>query len=68
MATKPVTVPHQVDPGQRYTISESCAVLRQSRSKTYQDIQCGDLRVIRDRSRVYVPGSELIRRATLPSE
>lgn len=55
-----------LDAQQRYSIPEVCALLRQSRAKTYKDIEAGALAVLRDGSRVYVPGSEIIRRSTLP--
>ncbi len=56
-----------IDPHQRYQIEEANAYLRQSRAKTYIDISAGTLRVIKDGSRVYIPGSEIIRRSTLQS-
>lgn len=49
----------------RYTIPEASLLLRQSRAKTYIDIRNGNLRVIRDGKRVYIPGSEIVRRSTL---
>jgi hypothetical protein len=62
----------QTDPGEvhatrRYPIAQANKLLAQSRAKTYQDIANGNLRVIRDGRRVYVPGSEIIRRSTLPA-
>lgn len=54
-----------VDPLQRYTVDETCVYLRQSPAKTYSDIARGDLRVIKDGSRTYIPGSEIVRRSTL---
>jgi len=62
-----VNIPAPVDPAQRYTIREAMAYLRQSREKTRTDILNDKLKVIRDGSRVYVPGSEIIRRSTLPA-
>lgn len=56
-----------LDPQQRYEIPEASAYLRQSRSKTYDDIAAGTLRVIKDGARVYVPGTEIIARSTLPA-
>jgi hypothetical protein len=55
-----------LDPLQRYTVPEANALLRQSNARTYQQIKAGELHVIRDGSRVYVPGSEIVRRSTLP--
>lgn len=57
-----------IDPNQRYQIDEANAYLRQSRAKTYNDITAGNLKVIRDGARVYVPGTELIRRSTLSNQ
>ncbi len=56
-----------VDPHQRYEISEASAYLRQSVAKTYLDIKAGKLRILKDGWRSFVPGSEIIRRSTLPS-
>lgn len=54
-----------LDPLQRYDINETSLYLRVSRSKIYEDINAGTLRTIKDGARVYVPGSEIIRRSTL---
>lgn len=61
------SIPPLVDPNQRYTIKEANAILRQSHAKTYCDIKNGLLRVIKDGTRTYVPGTEIIRRSTLPA-
>lgn len=60
----PLTLP-PLDANQRYTIEEAIAYLRSSRATIYRDVEEGKLRVIRDRARTYVPGSELIRRSTV---
>lgn len=52
-----------VDVDQRYSIDEASALLRQSRSQTYKQIESGDLSVIKDGRRTYVPGSEIVRRS-----
>ncbi len=52
-------LPTIVDPNQRYSIPEANALLRQSTSKTFQQIKSGELRVIRDGGRTYVPGAEI---------
>ena len=67
-STKSIAIPAQVDLNQRYTIPEASAILRQSTAKTYTDIKAGNLRIIKDAARTYVPGSELIRRSTLPGQ
>lgn len=56
-----------LEPHRRYIIPEAAALLRQAQSTTYLQIRRGDLRVIRDGGRTYVPGSEIIRRSTLPA-
>jgi len=56
----------KLDPLQRYSIPEANALLRQSNARTYQQIKAGELRVIKDGGRSYVPGSEIVRRSTLP--
>lgn len=57
-----------VDRYQRYEISETSTYLRQSDASTWADIKSGALKVIREGGRTYVPGSEIIRRSTLPQE
>jgi hypothetical protein len=44
-----------LDPLQRYSIPEPNALLRQSNARTYQQIKVGELRVIRDGGRTYIP-------------
>lgn len=56
-----------LDTQQRYTIPEASCYLRQSRAKTYTDIRDGNLRVIKDAKRSYVPGTEIARRSRLES-
>ena len=55
-----------VDPHQRYEVPEASAYLRQSVAKTYLDIKSGKLRILKDGGRSFVPGTEIIRRSTLP--
>ena len=50
---------------QRYTLAEATAYLRQSRSKTWSDIQAGKLEVIKDGRRRYVPGSSIAARSCI---
>lgn len=58
----------RVDPVQRYGVPESAAFLRQSEARTWLDIKENKLKVIREGKRTFVPGSELIRRSTLPAQ
>jgi len=46
---------------QRYTIDESCAYLRLSRSRVYEKISAGELATVKDGRRHFVPGSEIAR-------
>lgn len=48
---------------QRYTIDETSAYLRQSRAKTYNDINAGLLESFNDGRRRYVPGSSIAARS-----
>jgi hypothetical protein len=56
-----------LDPLQRYEIHEAGAYLRQSRAQTYKQIKRGELRVIKDGKRAYIPGSEIARKSALPA-
>ncbi len=55
-----------IDPNRRYPLEQANQYLAQSRAKTYNDISAGLIKVIKDGKRVYIPGSEIIRRSTLP--
>jgi hypothetical protein len=63
MSSVPTLPP--IDPNRRYPIEQANQYLAQSRAKTYNDIAAGSLKVIKDGKRVYIPGSEIIRRSTL---
>jgi excisionase family DNA binding protein len=56
-----------VDPHQRYEIPEACAYLRVGRVHLYKRIAAGELGILKDGTRTFVPGSEIIRLSTLPS-
>jgi hypothetical protein len=60
---KPVASLAVLDAQHRYSINESIAYLRSSRASIYADINSGRLSTIRDGGRVYILGSELIRRS-----
>lgn len=66
-AAPKITVLPLLDLNQRYTIPEGSAYLRQSRSKTYKDIRTGALPIIRDGSRVYIPGRAIAARSAIPA-
>lgn len=55
-----------LNPLQRYTVHQANEYLRQSSATTYSQIKRGELRVIKDGGRTYIPGSEIIRKSTLP--
>lgn len=57
-----------LDPHQRYTVLEACAYLRISRGYFYAKIHEGEIRLIRDGGRTFVPGSEIARLSALPQE
>lgn len=59
--------PRALDPAQRYSILESLALLRTSRKTLYQLIGRGELRVIKQGRRTYVPGSEIARLSQAPA-
>lgn len=56
-----------LDLNQRYTLAETAAYLRQSRSKTWQDIKDGKLDVIEDGRRRYCPGTAIAARSAVDS-
>lgn len=53
-------------PALRYTVPEGAGLLKQSVSRTWNDIREGKLAVIREGGKVYIPGSEIVRRSSLP--
>ena len=54
-----------LDPAQRYTLEEAARYLRISETTLFRDMQAGVINTIKDRSRRFVPGSEIIRRSSL---
>jgi hypothetical protein len=52
-----------LDPQQRYSIYEACALLRQCRGKIYKDINAGRLEVFKDGRRTYVTGRSIVARS-----
>lgn len=60
--------PIPLDPNQRYTIKEALAYLRCSRARLYLKEAAGEIRLLRDGRRTYVPGSEIARVSRLPAE
>ena len=57
----------QVDSRQRYTPEEAADYLRSSRWSVFKDLKEGRLRAIREGRRTFIPGTEIIRRSTLPT-
>jgi hypothetical protein len=56
------------DPRLRYDVPEGAGLLKQSVSQTWIDIRNDRLRVIREGGRVFIPGSEIVRRSSLPEQ
>jgi excisionase family DNA binding protein len=56
-----------VDSGQRYSPEEAADYLRSSRWSVFKDLKEGRLRAIREGRRTFIPGTEIIRRSTLPT-
>lgn len=56
-----------IDANQRYGILEAAAYLRVSRARLYANISAGTITTIRDGTRRYVPGSEIIRVSRAPT-
>lgn len=68
MATKSLAdEPSFVDPNRRYPVDQGFRLLGVSRSHGYSKIARGELRVIRDGRRVFIPGTEIVRLSTLPN-
>ncbi len=66
MQKLPASLP-PLDANQRYSLEEGIAYLRESRSRLYEKIASGELKVIKDGRRTYIPGTELVRLSTLPA-
>jgi excisionase family DNA binding protein len=62
---RPVLPP--IDASQRYSPEEAADYLRTSRWSVFKDLREGRLRAIREGRRTFIPGSEIIRRSTLPT-
>ena len=60
----PQPVPH-FSRDLRYTVPETASLLRQSVPRTWVDIRENKLTVIREGGRVFIPGSEIVRRSTV---
>lgn len=56
-----------LDPLQRYEIMEATAYLRISRAELYKQLSDGRLKSIKEGRRRLIPGSEIVRRSTLPA-
>lgn len=56
------------DPRLRYPIPTAARFLGISRASLYKHIGAGDIRVLREGKRVFVPGSEIARRSQLPEQ
>ncbi|MEZ5514072.1 MAG: helix-turn-helix domain-containing protein [Steroidobacteraceae bacterium] len=54
-----------LDQQQRYSIPEAVQYLRLSRGAVYKLISAGELRILKQGKRTFVPGSEIARLSTL---
>lgn len=50
-----------LDPLRRYPIDAACAYLDISRARLYEKIKAGDLAIVKDGKRTFVPGAEIAR-------
>jgi len=57
-----------IDPNRRYPVEDALKLLGYSRFTLYLDIKEGRIQTIKDRRRRFVPGSEIIRRSSLPPQ
>ena len=53
--------PAPLDERQRYAVTEALEYLRLSRARLYDKIAAGEIKVIKDGARTFVPGSEIAR-------
>jgi excisionase family DNA binding protein len=54
-----------LDLNQRYTLAETCDYLRISRPSLYKKIDAGEIRLIEEGARRFVPGTEIARNSTI---
>lgn len=59
------TKTQEFNPLLRYTVEESLQLLKISRATFYANISDGTLKIIKDRGRTFVPGSEIVRHSSL---
>jgi len=57
----------RLDPMQRYSLAEAADLLRVSRGTIYSRMRAGELVVIKDGARRFVPGAEIARKSAVPS-
>lgn len=50
-----------LDERQRYGIAEAAAYLRICRARVYQKLAAGELKIIKDGRRSFIPGTEIAR-------
>ena len=55
-----------LDAAQRYSLAEACGYLRISRVNVWAKAKRGELVVIREGKRTFVPGSEIVRLCRAP--
>ena len=57
-----------LDLHQRYSIQESCGYLRISRPSFYKKLKAGEIYVLKEGARVFVPGTEIARNSTIAAK
>jgi hypothetical protein len=57
-----------LEANRRYSINDGAAILNCSRSRFYEHIKAGRIRIIKDGRRSYAPGSDLIALSTIAED
>lgn len=65
MTTRSTAPAIPLDLHQRHTIDETCEYLRLARAHVYKKIKAGELRILKDGRRTYVPGTEIAAQSRL---
>ena len=53
---------------QRLSVKEALAVLRLGKTRFHEKVRAGEIQVIRDGRRIYVPGREIMRLTAPPGQ
>jgi excisionase family DNA binding protein len=55
-----------LDANRRYAVDAACGYLSISRSRFYEKVAAGEVRVVKDGKRTFVPGTEIARLCRAP--